>query len=178
MDSRRVGGPAYRQAGQTPKSLGLRIIRSLRGTFIVNETRLLLFLEHLGSIFKRCRPKSFSAGPPTLLDLAFPWLSITGKEMLMLPATMWICLIKGANIFKTVSMRLQRIGLGCKIFLVDEGDSLRQIPYALYERLLNGKSRECFPEYAGKRVRCIIAWVEMARKKPLRIHEVDYVLPR
>src|SRR4030065_1663759 len=70
------------QADQTPKSLGLRIIRSLRETFIVNEMRLLLFLERLGSIFKRGRPKSFSAGPPTPLDLAFPWISITGKEML------------------------------------------------------------------------------------------------
>ena len=49
MDSRGAGGPAE-------KSLGLRIIRSLRETFIVNEMRLLLFLERLGSIFKRCRP--------------------------------------------------------------------------------------------------------------------------
>ena len=90
MDSRGAGGPAYRprsrpragQAGQTPKSLGLRIIRSLRKTLIANEMRLLLFLERLGSIFKRCRPKSFNAGPPAPLDLAFPWISITGKEML------------------------------------------------------------------------------------------------
>ena len=35
------------QADQTPKSLGLRIIRRLRETFIVNEMRLLLFLERL-----------------------------------------------------------------------------------------------------------------------------------
>ena len=70
------------QADQTPKSLGLRIIRSLRETFVVNEMRLLLFLERLGSFFKGCRPKSFSAGPPAPLDLAFPWISITGKEML------------------------------------------------------------------------------------------------
>jgi len=67
------------QADQTPKSLGLRIIRSLRETFIVNEMRLLLFLERLESTLKRCRPKSF---PPTPLDLAFPWISITEKEML------------------------------------------------------------------------------------------------
>ena len=68
---------------------------------MVNEMRFLLVLERLGSIFKRCRPafaeaparrtrlrqaglragrpKSF---PPAPLDLAFPWISITGKEML------------------------------------------------------------------------------------------------
>ena len=73
MDSRGAGGP---------DSEIFRIIRLLRDTFIVNEMRLLLFLERLGSIFKRCRPKSFSAGSPTPLDLAFPWISITGKEML------------------------------------------------------------------------------------------------
>jgi len=28
------------------------------------------------------RPKSFSAGPTAPLDLAFLWISITGKEML------------------------------------------------------------------------------------------------
>jgi hypothetical protein len=70
------------QADQTPKSLGLRIIRSLRETFIVNKMGLLLFLERLESILQQCRPKSFSAGPPTPLDLAFPWISITEKEML------------------------------------------------------------------------------------------------
>jgi len=44
--------------------------------------RFLLVLERLESILKRCRPKFFSAGPPAPLDLAFPWISITGKEML------------------------------------------------------------------------------------------------
>ena len=68
------------------------------------KMRFLLVLEHLEPILKRCRPafaeaparrtrlrqaglragrpKSFSAGPPTPLDLAFPWISITKKEML------------------------------------------------------------------------------------------------
>jgi hypothetical protein len=53
------------------------------------EMRFLLVLEHLESILKRCRPKSFSAGPPAPLDLAFPWISITGKEMLTFRKTQW-----------------------------------------------------------------------------------------
>jgi hypothetical protein len=44
--------------------------------------RFLLVLERLEPILKRRRPKFFSAGPPAALDLAFPWISITGKEML------------------------------------------------------------------------------------------------
>jgi len=69
------------------------------------KMRFLLVLERLESILKRSgaalpspkrlpsarllevglragRPKSF---PPTPLDLAFPWISITGKEMLTSP---------------------------------------------------------------------------------------------
>jgi hypothetical protein len=70
------------QADQTPKSLGLRIIRSLRETFVVNENEVFIGLGASGVNPKRCRPKSFSAGPPAPLDSAFPWISITGKEML------------------------------------------------------------------------------------------------
>ena len=39
-------------------------------------------MERPESILKRCRPKYFSAGPPAPLDLAFPWISIAGEEML------------------------------------------------------------------------------------------------
>ena len=46
------------------------------------KMRFLLVLERLESILKRCRPKSFSAGPLAPLELAFPWISITVKEML------------------------------------------------------------------------------------------------
>jgi len=48
MDSRGAGGPAYRQAGQTPKSLGLRIIGSLRETFVVNENEVFIGLGASG----------------------------------------------------------------------------------------------------------------------------------
>jgi hypothetical protein len=48
MDSRGAGGPAYRQAGQTPKSLGLRIIRGLRETFVVNENEVFIGLGASG----------------------------------------------------------------------------------------------------------------------------------
>ena len=53
------------------------------------KMRFLLVLERLRSIFKRCRPKPFSAGPPTPLDLAFLWISVTGKEMVTFRKTQW-----------------------------------------------------------------------------------------
>jgi len=75
------------------------------------KMRFLLVLERLRSIFKRFspafaeaparrtrlrqaglragRPKPFFAGPPTPLDLAFLWISVTGKEMVTFRKTQW-----------------------------------------------------------------------------------------
>ena len=44
------------QADQTPKSLGLRIIRRLRETFVVNENEVIIGLRASGVNPKRCRP--------------------------------------------------------------------------------------------------------------------------
>ena len=56
------------QAGQTPKYLESRIVRDLRLTFVVNKDKFFEFLDGLELIFKRCRSKSFSAGPPAPLE--------------------------------------------------------------------------------------------------------------
>jgi hypothetical protein len=45
------------------------------------KIKFLLVLERPESVLKRCRLKSFSAGPPAPLDLAFQKISITGKKM-------------------------------------------------------------------------------------------------
>ena len=73
-------------------------------------------------------------------------------------------------------MRLRRIGLSCKVFIINEDDTVRRIPYALYERLVKGKSADRSQEYAGKRVRCAVVWVEIMKRRPLRIHDIDYIL--
>ena len=46
------------------------------------------------------------------------------------------------------------MGIGIRIFLIDENDSLHRISTSLYNRLTNPDSDECFTQYAGKRVRC------------------------
>jgi hypothetical protein len=70
----------------------------------------------------------------------------------------------------------RRVGLSCRVFIIDGNDSVYPIPYALYEKLMKGESVECFSEYDGKRVRCAVVWVEMARKKPCSIYEIDTIL--
>ena len=83
--------------------IGLIIANGLAYAFVPGAN-FLLVLECLGSFFKQRRPafaeaparrtrlwqarlcagwpKSFSAGPPAPLDLAFPWISNTGRKML------------------------------------------------------------------------------------------------
>lgn len=58
------------------------------------------------------------------------------------------------------------MGIGLKIFLVNDDDSIRTLPVTRYERLHEG---ERLPEYAGKRVRCAQVGVEFYRRKPLGI---------
>jgi hypothetical protein len=74
------------------------------------------------------------------------------------------------------SMRLRRMGLSCKVFIINEDDTVRRIPYALYERLVKGESAERSQGYAGKRVRCAVVWVEIMKRRPLRIYDIDYIL--
>lgn len=45
------------------------------------------------------------------------------------------------------------MGLGIRIFMVDEDDSLHRLALARYERLLRDDPDESIKEYAGMRVR-------------------------
>ncbi len=58
------------------------------------------------------------------------------------------------------------MGIGLKIFLVNDDDSIRALPVTRYERLHEG---ERLPEYAGRRVRCAQVGVEFYMRKPLGI---------
>ena len=71
------------------------------------------------------------------------------------------------------------MGISLKIFLVNDDDSIKRLPYTQYERLLRCSPEECFPQYAGKRVRYVKAAIEYKHRKPfkiLRIWRVDFVM--
>ena len=48
------------------------------------------------------------------------------------------------------------MGIGIRVFLVDDNDSLQRIPLAQLERLLRFDRGESLPEYARKRIRCAV----------------------
>jgi hypothetical protein len=68
------------------------------------------------------------------------------------------------------------MGIGCRVFLVDDNDSLQRISMARLNRLLYFDRRESLQQYAGKRVRCAMAFVEVAWRRVLSIRNVDYFL--
>ena len=61
------------------------------------------------------------------------------------------------------------MGLSVRIFFVGDDDTLERFPFARYERMLNCDPKEHHIEYAGKRVRCILAVVDLANRIPVSI---------
>ena len=68
------------------------------------------------------------------------------------------------------------MGIECRVFLVDDNDSLQRISMARLDRLLHFDRRESLPQYAGKRVRCAMVFLEVAGRQVLAIRNIDYFL--
>jgi hypothetical protein len=68
------------------------------------------------------------------------------------------------------------MGIACRVFFVDDNDSLQRIPVARLDRLLHFDRRESLRQYAGKRVRCAMVFLEVAGRQVLSIRNADYFL--
>jgi len=66
------------------------------------------------------------------------------------------------------------MGIGTRIFLVDENDSLHRISISRYNRLTNPDSDARFTQYAGKRIRCAMIFLDVENRKPLSIIRTEY----
>jgi hypothetical protein len=66
------------------------------------------------------------------------------------------------------------MGFSQRIFFVNEDDSLLRLPLTRYERLLQRDPEERFPQYAGKRIRYILAVVDLLNRRPVEILRVKY----
>ena len=66
------------------------------------------------------------------------------------------------------------MGISVRVFLVDDNDSLQRIPMAKLDRLLHFDRVESFPQCAGKRIRCAMAFLEVAGRRLLSIRNIDY----
>jgi hypothetical protein len=68
------------------------------------------------------------------------------------------------------------MGIGCRVFLVDDNDSLQRISMARLDRLLHFDRVESLPQYAGKRVRCAMVFLKVAGRRVQAIRNADYFL--
>ena len=68
------------------------------------------------------------------------------------------------------------MGLGFRVFIVDDDYSLNRIPTTRFHRLFEADSDECLPQYSGKNKRCVIAILEVDGRKPLYVRHIDYII--
>lgn len=66
------------------------------------------------------------------------------------------------------------MGLGLRIFLINDDDSIQRLPLVRYERLWRRDPEERLPQYADKRVRYAEVLVEFSERKPVSIRRLQY----
>ena len=70
------------------------------------------------------------------------------------------------------------MGMSSRLFLIDDNDSLKRFSVEQLGRLLRFDKRVTLPQYAGKRIRCAMAVLEVAGRQVQTIRQIDYfVLP-
>jgi hypothetical protein len=66
------------------------------------------------------------------------------------------------------------MGLGTRIFIVNDDDTLKRMPMKRYHRLFSRHPEERFLEYAGKRIRYVLVVLELENRKPVEILRIQY----
>jgi hypothetical protein len=66
------------------------------------------------------------------------------------------------------------MGLGTRIFIVKEDDSLQRLTLKRYNRLIKGHPDEDLMQYAGKRIHYALIVLEMINRKPAKILMAEY----
>ena len=66
------------------------------------------------------------------------------------------------------------MGLGTRVFIVDDNNSIRRVPVARWDSLHNHDPNECFPEYANKGIRCAVVILEFVDRKPVAVNRTFF----
>ena len=66
------------------------------------------------------------------------------------------------------------MGLGTRIFIVNDDDTLKRMPIMRYHRLFKRDPEERFLEYAGNRIRYVLVVLELKNRKPVEILRIQY----
>ena len=68
------------------------------------------------------------------------------------------------------------MSISIRVFFFNHDNSIIKIPVSRYDRLFNNDPDESFPEYAGKRVRCAIAFVILKDRRPAKLTHIEYTI--
>ena len=68
------------------------------------------------------------------------------------------------------------MGVGLRIFIVNDDDSLERLSLKKYERLMQRAPDISFPQYVGKRVRYAEVTIEFENRKPVEILRMEYFI--
>ena len=66
------------------------------------------------------------------------------------------------------------MGLGTRIFIVKEDDSIERLSLKRYSRLIKGHPDEQLLQFAGKRIHYALLVLEMMNRKPVEILMAEY----
>ena len=66
------------------------------------------------------------------------------------------------------------MGLSIGIFIVEDDDTIKRLPLARFERLLNRDPDERLSKYARKRVRYALIVVDLVNRKPIEVIRDEY----
>ncbi len=68
------------------------------------------------------------------------------------------------------------MGVGLRIFIVNDDNSLERLALKTYERLMKCDPDISFPQYAGKRVRYAEVAIELKNRKPVEVLRMEYFI--
>ena len=68
------------------------------------------------------------------------------------------------------------MGTSIRVFLIDHNDLLQPLSVAELGRLIRFDKRVALPQYAGKRIRCAMAILEVTGRKVLGVRHIDYFM--
>jgi hypothetical protein len=68
------------------------------------------------------------------------------------------------------------MGVGLRIFIVNDDNSLERLSLKKYERLMERTPGISFPQYAGKRVRYAEVAIEFENRKPVEVLRMEYFI--
>mgnify|MGYP001606110676 CR=1 FL=1 len=70
--------------------------------------------------------------------------------------------------------KAQIMGMGTRIFIVKEDNSLQRLTLKRYNQLIKGLADKDLVQYAGKRIRYVLIVLEMINRKPAEILMAEY----